>query len=263
MNNRTAQCLSVLLLWLATMVPAAAQPRGPLVLAASSMQESLTEAANIWAAKGHAKPVISFAASSALARQILAGAPADLFIPSDREWMDAIAAKRLIRPASRTLLVTNQLVLIAPASSRAKLVIAPGFPLAKAIGSGRLAMADPAAVPAGKYARQALTSLGIWAAVAPKIAVGDNVRASLALVGRGESPFGIVYATDARAAKAVRVVGVFPVTSHRPIHYLIATLTSATNPETDGFRRFLISQQGQAIFAKYGFGTRQVSNADT
>lgn len=247
---------TVLTLLLVALTPAKAQPRGPLVLAAASLQESLTEAANRWAAKGHTKPVISFAASSALARQVLAGAPADLFISADEQWMDAVAAKGLIRPASRARLLTNQLVLIAPASSRVKLTIAPGFALAAALGTGRLAMADPDSVPAGIYGKEALTKLKVWPAILPRLARAENVRAALTLVERGEAPFGIVYATDARASRAVRVVGTFPAASHSLISYPVATLSSATSADSEGFRGFLLSREGQMIFARYGFGTK-------
>lgn len=232
---------------------AAAQERGPVVLAAASLQESLTEAANAWAAKGHPKPVISFAASSALARQIIARAPADLFLSADEEWMDAVAKARLLRPGTRTTLLGNRLVLIAPANSGARLTIARGFPLARALGGGRLALADPDAVPAGKYAKAALTNLGVWSGVAAKVAPAENVRAALALVERGAAPFGIVYATDARAAKAVRVVGTFPASSHPPIRYPVAVLKASRHPDAAGFRAFLLSREGRAIFTRHGF----------
>ena len=236
------------------LTPAAmAQERGPVVLAAASLQESLAEAADVWAAKGHPKPILSFAASSALARQILAGAPADLFLSADEPWMDAIARAGLLRPRSRTALLGNRLVLIAPASSKVRLTPARGFPLAKALGTGRLALADPAAVPAGKYAKAALTALGVWRGVAAKVAPAENVRAALALVERGAAPLGIVYATDARASKAVRVVGVFPASSHPPIRYPVALLKASRHRDAAGFRTFLLSAQGRAIFARHGF----------
>lgn len=230
-----------------------AQERGPVVLAAASLQESLTEAANAWAAKGHAKPVISFAASSALARQVIAGAPADLFLSADEEWMDAVAKAGLLRAGTRTTLLGNRLVLIAPALSRVRLTPARGFALAKALGGGRLALADPDAVPAGKYAKAALTYLGVWAGVAAKVAPAENVRAAMALVERGAAPLGIVYATDARASKSVRVVGTFPASSHPPIRYPVALLNASRSKDAAGFRAFLLSKQGRAIFARHGF----------
>ncbi|MGQ2935095.1 MAG: molybdate ABC transporter substrate-binding protein [Sphingopyxis sp.] len=230
-----------------------AQERGPVVLAAASLQESLTEAANAWAAKGHAKPVISFAASSALARQVMAGAPADLFLSADEEWMDAVAKAGLLRAGTRTTLLGNRLVLIAPASSKVRLTPARGFALARALGTGRLALADPDAVPAGKYAKAALTHLGVWTSVAAKVAPAENVRAAMALVERGAAPLGIVYATDARASKAVRVVGVFPASSHPPIRYPVALLKASRSRDAAGFRAFLLSKQARAIFVRHGF----------
>lgn len=251
---RLARCLLPLAALLGlTTSPAAAQQKGPLVLAAASLQESLTDAANAWTAARHPRPIISFAGSSALARQIGAGAPADMFISADEAWMDDVAAKGLIRPKTRVSFLSNRLVLIAPAKSRTTIVIQKGFALGRALGGGRLAMADPDAVPAGKYGKAALTALGVWPSVGPKVARAENVRAALALVERGEAPLGIVYATDAQASKAVRVVGTFPASSHPPITYPVALLTSATNPDAENFRRFLISRRGKAIFARHGF----------
>lgn len=237
--------------------PAFAADKGPLVLAAASLQESLTAAADAWAAKGHARPVLSFAASSALARQIEAGGAADIYISADEPWMDDVEQKGFLRPGTRAPFLANALVLAAPADSRARIVIAKGFPLARMLGDGRLAMADPDAVPAGKYGKAALVSLGVWSTVEPRIARAENVRAALALVERGAAPFGIVYATDARASRAVKVVGDFPEASHPPITYPVALLKSAASPDADAFRRFLISRQGKAIFARFGFTPRR------
>lgn len=253
--------LSGLLLLLALLAPAQVQARdtgsaGPLVLAAASLREALTEAAHVWAlAQSRAEPVLSFAGSSALARQILAGAPADIFISADEAWMTAVADKRLIRPETRQSFLGNRLVLIAPEASRAHISIAPGFPLAQLLGKGRLAMADPKAVPAGRYGAAALRALGVWNAVEPKVARAENVRAALALVGRGEAPFGIVYATDAQASDRVRVIGTFPESSHPPISYPIAILQGSTHADAESLRRFLTSARGQAIFARHGFST--------
>jgi molybdate transport system substrate-binding protein len=254
MTAMIARLLALAALLLAS--PALAQSRGPLVLAAASLQESLAAAANAWAARGNPKPVLAFAASSALARQIEAGAPADLFVSADEEWMNHVAGKRLIVPKSRVSFLGNRLVLIAPAGSRANLPIRRGFPLGRALGTGRLAMADPDAVPAGKYGKMALTALGVWAGVENRLARAENVRAALALVERGEARFGIVYATDARASGKVRVLGTFPGNSHPPITYPIALLRTATSPSAEPFRRFLVSAQGKAIFARYGFSAR-------
>lgn len=238
-------------------VMAMARAKPPLVLAAASLQESLTEAAAAWSAEGHSRPILSFAASSALARQIEAGAPADLFISADESWMSVVERKGLLRPATRARFVANRLVLVAPASSRIRLVVRPGFPIAHLLGSGRLAMADPDAVPAGKYGKAALIKLGVWADIAPRVVRAENVRAALALVERGAAPLGIVYATDARASKAVRIVGVFPPGSHPPITYSLATLAKSTSADAEGFRRFLLSRQAQAIVARHGFVTRR------
>lgn len=144
-------------------------------------------------------------------------------------------------------------MLVAPAGHGAALPIRPGFPLARAIGSGRLAMADPDAVPAGKYGKAALIKLGVWQSLSGRIAIGESVRAALAMVERGQTPYGIVYATDARASKLVRVAGVFPATSHPPITYPVAVLKSATSPDAERFRRFLLSAPAKAIFRRYGF----------
>ncbi len=243
-----------LFLLLLGLAPAAtAAERGPVVMAAASLQEALTAAADAWAAKGHARPLLSFAGSSALARQIIAGAPADLFLSADEPWMDAVAKAGLLRPGTRTTLLGNRLVLVGPASGRLRLTPAPGFPLARALGGGRLALADPDAVPAGKYAKAALTALGVWRGVAGRLAPAENVRAAMALVEHGAAPLGIVYATDARASKRVRVVGVFPASSHPPIRYPVALLKASRHPDAMGFRNFLASREGRAIFARYGF----------
>ncbi|AUW56755.1 molybdate ABC transporter substrate-binding protein [Sphingobium sp. SCG-1] len=236
--------------------PLAAQDKSPLVLAAASLQESLTEVANVWAGQRHPRPVISFGASSALARQIEAGAPADLFLSADEPWMDAIAAKGLIRQGTRAAFLTNRLVLIAPAGRGAAMAIRRGFPLARALGSGRLAIADPDAVPAGRYGKAALMALGVWPSVSGRIAISEDVRAALALVERGQTPLGVVYETDARASKAVRIVGVFPAATHPPIIYPLAVLGTAKNRDAEAFRRFLLSPQAKAIFRRYGFGTK-------
>ena len=206
-----------------------------------------------WAAQGHARPVLSFAASSALARQIMAGAPADLFLSADEPWMDAVQKAGLLRAGTRTTLLGNRLVLIAPAGSRVRLTPARGFPIARALGGGRLAVADPDAVPAGKYAKAALTSLGLWRGVAGRLAPAENVRAAMALVERGAAPLGIVYATDAKASRTVRVVGTFPASSHPPIRYPVAVLKASRHKDAAAFRAFLLSRQARAIFARHGF----------
>ena len=194
-----------------------AEPRPLVVLAASSLQEALDAAADGWARRGHPRPVLAFAASSALARQIERGAPADLFLSADEQWMDAAEAAGALRPGTRRDLLTNRIVLVAPASSAAQAGLPDAAGLVAALGNSRLAMADPDAVPAGKYGKAALEHLGLWVAVSGKLAWAENVRAALTLVESGEAPLGIVYATDARASRSVRVVGTFPASSHPPI----------------------------------------------
>ncbi len=248
MTRRLAAFVAMVLALLA--LPVAAQERAPLVLAAASLQESMNAAADAWARAGHARPVISFAASSALARQLIAGAPADLFVSADEEWMDALAAKGLLARGTRVDLVGNRLVVIEPAHARTRITLRT---LGAVLAQGAVAMADPAAVPAGKYGQAALEKLGAWSAVAPHIVRAENVRAALALVERGAAPFGIVYETDARASPKVRIAGIFPASSHPPIRYPIARLVNSRNPAAEAFRHFLISTQGRATFARFGF----------
>lgn len=232
---------------------AAIAQRGPVVLAAASMQESLEAAADAFARGGQPRPVLSFAASSALARQIAGGAPADLFVSADEAWMDELARRGLLARGTRETLASNRLVLVAGRGFSGRLRIAPGFPLAQALGRGRLAVGDPAGVPAGRYARQALERLGVWSQVAGRLAPSESVRAALALVERGAAPLGIVYATDVREATGVRVIGTFPAASHQPIRYPVARIARSTNPVGERFRRFLLGREARAIFRRHGF----------
>ncbi|WP_394438853.1 molybdate ABC transporter substrate-binding protein [Sphingobium naphthae] len=247
------RALALLALLCAPLAPAAAQQRGPLLLAAASMQEAMTAAADAWTARGHPRPVLSFAGSSALARQIRAGAPADLFVSADEDWMDDVEKAGLVMRGTRANLAGNRLVLVRPTNARLSLRIGRNMPIARALGDGRLAMANPDSVPAGKYGKAALTALGVWPAVAPKVARADNVRAALALVERGAMPLGIVYATDARAGNGVAIVGAFPESSHAPIRYPLARLTASRHRDAEGFRRFLLSATGRSILKRYGF----------
>ena len=249
-----APLLLVPLLLAVLAVPAAAADRGPLVLAAASLQDALTAAADRWAAAGHPRPVLSFAASSALARQVQAGAPADLFASADEDWMDTLDRAGLIAAGTRADLAGNRLVVVATpgtlGSWRGRLTRAT---LGRTLAAGPVAMADPDAVPAGRYGRAALEKLGAWGAVAPHVVRAADVRAALALVARGAAPFGIVYATDARASGAVRVAGVFPADSHPPIRYPLARLKTSRDPAAEAFRRYLLSARGRAVFARFGF----------
>ncbi len=247
----------VIMTLVGTGAPAMAADRiAPLILAAASLQESMSAAADAWARRGHPRPLISFAASSALARQVAAGAPADLFVSADETWMDDLAKRSLIVPTTRVSFLGNRLVIVAPAASKARLDFRNPARLVATLAAGPLAMADTDAVPAGKYGRAALQKLGVWNAVSPRVVRAENVRAALALVERGVAPLGIIYATDARASKAVRVVAVFPTNSYPAISYPVARLKASTNPEGEGFRRFLASREGKAIFVRYGFSVR-------
>jgi molybdate transport system substrate-binding protein len=230
-----------------------AAPRAPLVLAAASLQESMNAAADAWARKGHARPVLSLAASSALARQVAAGAPADLFVSADEPWMDDVERRGLIVPGTRAPFLGNRLVLVAPRSDPRNVTLGPRSNLPALLGDGRLAMADPDSVPAGKYGKAALEKFGIWPAVAPKMVRAENVRAALSFVERGAAAFGIVYLTDARASARVRVAATFPANSHPPIRYPLARLRASTSPDAEPFRAFLLSREGKAIFTRFGF----------
>ena len=194
----------------------------------------------------------SFAASSALARQIEAGTRADVFVSADEEWMDYLATRKLIEPKSRHDIVMNRLVLIAPAASTLNLKIAPHFALAAALGKDKLATGDPGSVPVGRYARAALTSLGVWNEVASHIVPAEDVRSALAFVARGETPLGIVYETDALVEKRVRIVDTFADDSHLPITYPVALIATA-KPGAGRFVAYLKSPAARAVFARYGF----------
>jgi molybdate transport system substrate-binding protein len=229
--------------------PASAQ--NLTVFAAASLKGALDAVVRSYDPSG--KVVVSYAASSALAKQIENGAPADVFISADLDWMDYLETRKLIDPDTRFNLLRNRLVLIAPAGSGVALEIKPGFALARSLGDGRLAMADPDAVPAGKYGKAALQSLGVWAAVAGKLAPAANVRAALALVARAEAPLGIVYRTDAIADSNVRIVAEFPEGSHPPIIYPAAAVAGGRKARARRFLAYLRSSTAQVIFARYGF----------
>ena len=222
------------------------------VFAAASMTNVLEELAADFTKATGTTVTLSFAASSALARQIEAGARVDAFVSADEEWMNYLGARKLIEPASRRDVAGNALVLIAPADSSVALTIKPGFALRAALADGRLAVADPDTVPAGRYAQAALTQLGAWESVAGRLANADNVRAALAFVARGEAPLGIVYATDALIEKRVKLIGVFPASTHAPITYPAAVPVGG-HPAGGAFLDFLVSPAGQAVFTRYGF----------
>jgi molybdate transport system substrate-binding protein len=224
------------------------------VFAAASLTDVLNTLAPMYAATGHPTPVFSYAASSTLARQIEQGAPADLFISADEPWMDYLAERRLIDTSTRVSFLSNRLVLIAPPDHHFSIDIRPGFDLSGALRGGRLAMADPDSVPAGRYGRAALQNLGVWNDVAGSVVRGENVRAALRFVETGEAAAGIVYATDAQASGGrVVVVGTFPEISHPRISYPMAVVRGARGDEARAFATFLQSPAARAVFQQQGF----------
>jgi molybdate transport system substrate-binding protein len=236
--------------------PAAAPPEAPVrIFAAASLTDVLKTIGDSYAAAGHPAPVLNFAASSELARQIEQGAEADIFISADEAWMDYLAERNLIDPATRATLLTNTLVLIAPADKPITVEIKQGMDLKAALKAGKLAIANPDSVPAGKYAKEALEHFGAWAGVEGDTARAENVRAAMRFVEQGEAAAGIVYATDAKAAgAAVTVVATFPPDSHTPIAYPAAVVAGKSEGPGKGFLAFLSSQQAKAAFEAAGFG---------
>jgi molybdate transport system substrate-binding protein len=231
---------------------AADETQSILVFDAASLTDVVEDLGKGFTERSHVPVKSSPAASSALARQIEAGAAADVFFCADLEWMDYLDQRKLLRPGSRHDVVRNRLVLIAPAASKVSVKIAPGFDLVKALGDGKLATGDPDSVPVGKYAHAALEKLGAWNSVSGRFVRAENVRSALAFVARGEAPLGIVYRTDALAEKRVRIVDVFPEDSHPAIVYPIA-LTTRAGPAAQRFLDFVISDAAQPIFRRYGF----------
>lgn len=232
-----------------------------LIFAAASLTDPVGELARAFSAReagpGQSAPArvrvrTSFAASSVLARQIEAGAPADVFLSADTEWMDYLEQRHLMRPETRQDLLGNALVLVAPAGSPVELTLGPGVDLAAALAGGRLATGDPDSVPVGRYAREALTRLGVWEKIAPRLVRAENVRVALEYVARGEASLGIVYRTDALAEKRVRLIDVFPAATHEPIVYPVE-LTAHARPEAASFEAFLESEAARQIFVRYGF----------
>jgi molybdate transport system substrate-binding protein len=224
-----------------------------LVFAAASLKETLEEAGKAFTTASGTAVIFSFASSGALAKQIEAGAPADLFASADLAWMDDAERKHLIRSESRTTLLGNDLVLIAPASSKLTQVEWTPESFAAALGDQRLATGEVNSVPAGIYAKAAFQNLGLWPFIEPRLAQTDNVRSALAFVARGETPLGVVYATDAKVESNVRIIAHFPDTSHAPIIYPFAITTASKNPDAEQFLNFLTSQKAKTIFEKAGF----------
>lgn len=233
-----------------------AQPSsGPVtVFAAASLKNAMDDVVAAFTARTHIPARASYGASSALARQVEQGAPADVFVSADVDWMDYVAKRRLIVAGSRRDLLSNHLAVIAPADSKISLKVAPGMPLAAALGSGRLAIAGPD-VPAGRYGQASLAALGVWPSLQDRLARAESVRAALAFVARGETPLGVVYDTDARVEPRVRIVGLFPDATHPPIIYPAAIVAASHNPGAATFMRFLSGREAAAIFHRYGFQT--------
>lgn len=226
-----------------------------VIFAAASMKGSLDKVAAAFQAGGGSKVAISYASSSQLAKQIEAAAPADVFISADTKWMDYLVEKGAVKKEAAVNLLGNRLVLVAAKDSTLTLKIEKGFPLAATLGDNRIAMGEPKSVPAGKYGQEALTFYGVWKDVAPKVAGADNVRAALKLVSSGEAPLGIVYETDAKADKDVKVVDFFGEDSHSPIIYPVAPVDASANPDKDAFMKFLLGPEAAKIFKDAGFTT--------
>ena len=252
---RAALCALALFVALPPTAPAKAQDRQPIVVfAAASMKNALDEIAAEWTKASKTEVKISYAASSALAKQLESGAPADIFVSADLKWMDYVAEKKLIKANTRQNLLGNTLVLIARKDGKFKDVkIAPNFDLADLLGNERLAVGQVDSVPAGLYAKAALEKLGVWKSVEGKLAQAENVRVALAYVSRGEAPLGIVYGTDAASDPQVVVVGTFPEGSHPAIVYPVAQIETSKNPKAAEFLKSLSSPSAQAIFKKHGF----------
>ena len=249
-----AKRLLVLACLLFALAPPASAQETITVFAAASLKNALDDVDAAFTKANGAKVTASYEASSALARQIEQGAPADVFISADLRWMDYVAERKLIKPDTRVNLLGNRLVLIAPKDSKLDHVaIAQGFDIAKLAGDGRIAVADVKAVPAGLYAKAALTKLGAWAAAEPKLAQAENVRATLAFVARGETPLGIVYETDAKIEPKVKIVGVFPDGSYPPVTYPVAATATTSKASVPNYLDFLRTKQARDIFEKYGF----------
>ncbi len=230
--------------------PAATAPM--VVFAAASLADALQQVAGGYSKASGVEVRVSFAASSALAHQIESGAPADVFVSAERDWMDYQQSHGLIQIGSRQDLLGNRLVLVAPAASSLSIKIAPNFPLAAALGGGHWATGDPDSVPVGRYAKAALQHLGVWDSLLPGLVRADNVRGALTLVARGEVAFGIVYETDAMVDPKVRIVDIFPADSHPPIVYPIA-LTKGASTQATAFVRYARGAEAAAVFRKFGF----------
>ncbi|PNG27960.1 molybdate ABC transporter substrate-binding protein [Methylocella silvestris] len=255
--RRTLNAIALVLTLAAGLAPltvaAQAPAAGPTVFAAASMKTALDAIAASWTAQTGKAPVLVYGSSAVLAKQIEQGAPADIFISADLNWMDYLDKAKLLRAGTRRAFLGNELVLVEPADQKTTLKIEPGFDLAGQTGGGKIAVCTITSCPGGVYGKESLVALGVWDKVEPKLAQSDNIRAALNLVARGEARFGIVYATDAKAEPKVRVVGVFPSSSHSPIVYPVAVLEGSKNPEAASFVAYLSSQAAVKILLEQGF----------
>ncbi|PKH08111.1 molybdate ABC transporter substrate-binding protein [Moritella sp. Urea-trap-13] len=255
-RNKFKQLATLILLTLSCNVIAEERV---LIFAAASLTNALTEVGDTFKADSiinptNINPVFSFASSSTLARQIAQGAPAQLYLSANQKWMDYLVSQNAVAAESRVTLLRNSLVLIAPTSSPINsIALTKNWDITQAVGDSRIAVGDPDHVPAGRYAKQALESLDLWSQAMPLLARANNVRGALALVERGESPFGIVYATDAQVAKKVKTVATFPATTHKTIEYPLVIVERNANSATTAFYQYLQTDVAQAIFVKYGF----------
>jgi len=243
-----------LLLLGALLLPLTARAQEVTVFAAASLTDAMKDISALWVQAGHPALRLSFGSSSTLARQIEQGAPANLFASADEKWMDYLARKKLIVADTRKDLLGNDLVLVVPADQPRHVTINASFDLPGLLGAtGRLAVGDPAHVPVGIYAEQALRKLGLWDSISPRLARTDDVRSGLLLVERGEAPAGIVYATDTPVSKGVMVAGTFPDSSHDPITYPFAVTTAGDTPEAHALLAFLTGPDARAVFVRRGF----------
>lgn len=247
--------LALLIMSMSLLFGGVASAQEVKVGAAASLTNVLQTLGKAWGESGGGAIVGNYAASSALARQIEQGAPIDVFLSADLEWMDYLEQKGLIEAGTRRNVAANTLVLIAPADKAETVVLSKGMDLKAKLNGGRLAVADPGSVPAGKYAKDALSALGLWDQVSPALAPAENVRATLALVARGETPLGVVYGTDAKLEPKVKVVAVFPADSHKPIVYPAAIIKGKATPAATSFLQFLQSDKARAILRDAGFTT--------
>ena len=260
---RTVMCLAFFGLWLVLPCPARSQTatKPLMVFAAVSLKTALDEIGKDWSAQGHAPVVMTYAASSTLAQQILAGAPADLFIAADLDWMDWLSARGAIRSDQRQIIAGNRLALITHQDNPASLSLDDPRNLLAALGQGRLALADPRSVPAGKYGKAALDALGIWGQLADRIIPADHVRAVVTFVARKEAPLGIVYLSDVRADPALKLVALFPEATHPPILYPAAVIAQTKQVEAAAFLAFLTSPSAQSRLTAQGFSPAPLSQA--